>query len=52
MNWAKWVLVGYIAAQAIRAVWIVDREREPISPKMAALGLVELGAVAFLVVIA
>lgn len=50
MNWQLWTVVAYIAFQALRMVAQVGKTRPVYTPGLAAVGLVEYGAVIALLI--
>lgn len=52
MSWAKYVLLGWIAASILLNIAMVGKRREPLTANNAAISTVILGGIAALVVIA
>lgn len=48
-GWKMWFFAGYMVGQALMSVCRIGRERPTVTPGMAAVGLVELGFITWLV---
>lgn len=52
MSGVKWFLIGIIIAEVLIMVSRIGKEREPITPGTAVVGIIEWGIIVTLVVLA